>query len=69
MDKEQKTLHVYYKGSEQRIKLYDGTEEEKILKLIKRVFKITAPDERMYFQDENGDLLLLPTSFPKDLSI
>lgn len=32
MDKEQKTLHVYYKGSEQRIKLYDGTEEEKILK-------------------------------------
>lgn len=69
MDKEQKTLHVYYKGSEQRIKLYDGTEEEKILKLIKRVFKITAPDERIYFQDENGDLLLLPTSFPKDLSI
>ena len=69
MDKEQNTLHVYYKGSEQRIKLYDGTEEEKILKLIKRVFKITAPDERIYFQDENGDLLLLPTSFPKDLSI
>ena len=69
MDKEQKTLHVYYKGSEQRIKLYDGTEEEKILKLIKRVFKITAPDERIYFQDENGDLLLLSTSFPKDLSI
>ena len=69
MDKEQKTLHVYYKGSEQRIKLYDGTEEEKILKLIKRVFKITVPDERIYFQDENGDLLLLPTSFPKDLSI
>lgn len=69
MDKEQKTLHVYYKGSEQRTKLYDGTEEEKILKLIKRVFKITAPDERIYFQDENGDLLLLPTSFPKDLSI
>ena len=69
MDKEKKTLHVYYKGSEQRIKLYDGTKEEKILKLIKRVFKITAPDERIYFQDENGDLLLLPTSFPKDLSI
>ena len=69
MDKEQKTLHVYYKGSQQKIKLYDGTEEEKILKLIKRVFKITAPDERIYFQDENGDLLLLPTSFPKDLSI
>ena len=69
MDKEQKTLHVYYKGSEQRIKLYDGTEEEKILKLIKRVFKITAPDERIYFQDENGHLLLLSTSFPKDLSI
>ena len=69
MEKEQKTLHVYYKGSEQRIKVYDGTEEEKILKLIKRVFKITVPDERIYFQDENGDLLILPESFPKDLSI
>ena len=35
MEKKQKTLHVYYKGSEQRIKLFDGTEEDKILKLIK----------------------------------
>ena len=69
MEKKQKTLHVYYKGSEQRIKLFDGTKEDKILKLIKRVFKLTVSDDKIFFQDENGDLLLLPTSFPKDLSI
>ena len=69
MEKKQKTLHVYYKGSEQRIKLFDGTEEDKILKLIKRVFKLTVSDDKIFFQDENGDLVILPDIFPQDLSI
>lgn len=69
MEKKQKTLHVYYKGSEQRIKLFDGTQEDKILKLIKRVFKLTVSDDKIFFQDENGDLVILPDIFPQDLSI
>ena len=69
MEKKQKTLHVYYKGSEQRIKLFDGTKEDKILKLIKRVFKLTVSDDKIFFQDENGDLVILPDIFPQDLSI
>ena len=69
MEKKQKTLHVYYKGSEQRIKLFDGTKEDKILKLIKRVFKLTVSDDKIFFQDENGDLVILPDTFPQDLSI
>ena len=69
MEKDQKTLHVYYKDSVQKIKVYDKTGEDQILKLIKRIFKITAPDEKIYFQDKNGDLLILPEVFPQDLSI
>ena len=68
MEKQQKTLHVYYKGCEQRIKVYDGTKEEKIIKMIKRVFTITASDEQIFFQDENGDIIILPEAFPQDLS-
>ena len=68
MEKQQKTLHVYYKGCEQRIKVYDGTKEDKIIKMIKRLFKITASDEQIFFQDENGDIIILPEAFPQDLS-
>ena len=69
MEKEQKTLHVFYKDSEQKIKVYDKTREEQILKLIKRIFKITASDEKIYFKDKNGALLILPEIFPQNLSI
>ena len=56
-----KLLRVFYKGTEQRIKIYDGTPDSKILELIKRVFKITEDNSRIYFQDADGDILLLPS--------
>ena len=54
-----KELNIYYKGSKQKIKYYDSINEEQIKKTVKQIFKINEPLEQIFFQDEDGDILIL----------
>ena len=64
-----KELNVYYKGSKQKIKYYDSINEEQIKKTVKQIFKINEPLEQIFFQDEDGDILILNDHIPSGLSI
>ena len=54
-----KELNIYYKGSKQKIKYYDTINEDQIKKTVKQIFKINEPLEQIFFQDEDGDILIL----------
>ena len=54
-----KELNIYYKGSKQKIKYYDSINEDQIKKTVKQIFKINEPLEQIFFQDEDGDILIL----------
>ena len=54
-----KELNIYYKGSKQKIKYYDSINEEQIKKAVKQIFKKNEPLEQIFFQDEDGDILIL----------
>ena len=62
-------LNVYYKGNKQKIKYYGPLEEDQIKKTVKQAFKIEAPLEQIYFQDEDGDILVLNSNVPSGISI
>ena len=64
-----KELNVYYKGCKQKIKYYDSINEEQIKKTVKQIFKINEPLEQIFFQDEDGDILILNEHIPSGLSI
>ena len=64
-----KELNIYYKGSKQKIKYYDSINEEQIKKTVKQIFKINEPLEQIFFQDEDGDILILNEHIPSGLSI
>ena len=54
-----KELNIYYKGCKQKIKYYDTINEDQIKKTVKQIFKINEPLEQIFFQDEDGDILIL----------
>ena len=64
-----KEINVYYKGSMQKIKYYGNLDENQIKRNIKQIFKINEPLEQIYFQDEDGDILILNDQIPSGLSI
>ena len=64
-----KELNVYYKGCMQKIKYYDSIDEDKIKKTVKQIFKINEPLEQIFFQDEDGDILVLNEHIPSGISI
>lgn len=64
-----KELNVYYKGNKQKIKYYGSLEEKQILNTVKQIFKIEEPIEQIYFQDEEGDILILNQYTPSGISV
>ena len=64
-----KELNIYYKGCKQKIKYYDTINEDQIKKTVKQIFKINEPLEQIFFQDEDGDILILNEHIPSGLSI
>lgn len=54
-----KLLRAYYKGSEQRIKVYDGTPETSIIETIKKSFHITENNSKIYLQDDECDIIVI----------
>ena len=56
-----KLLRVFYKGTEQRIKVFRNTSDSKIREIVKKLFKITEDESQIYFQDSDGDILILPS--------
>ena len=64
-----KEINVYYKGSVQKIKYYGSLDEESLKKTIKQIFKIEEPLSQIYFQDEDGDIIILNDQIPSGLSV
>lgn len=62
-------LRVFYGGSEQMIKIFDGTPESSILKSIKKALHITEDDSKIFLQDEDGDMIVLPPNIPNGLCV
>ena len=62
-------LRVFYKGTEQRIKIFEGTPNSDILNLIKRAFHIEECISKIFLQDEDGDLLCIPPKIPNGLCV
>lgn len=64
-----KLLRTFYKGSEQRIKVYDGTPESSIINTIKKSFHITNESSKIYLLDDEGDIVVIPPSIPDGLCV
>ena len=64
-----KEVKVYYKGNMQKIKYYGSLDEGQLKKTVKQIFKINEPLEQIYFQDEEGDILMINDQIPSGLSI
>lgn len=64
-----KLLRVFYRDSEQRIKVYDGTSEASIINAIKKAFHITEDNSKIFLQDEDGDIVVLPSNIPNGLCV
>ena len=64
-----KELNVYYKGTMQKIKYYGNLDEKQLKSTVKQVFKITEPLEQIFFQDNEGDILLINDQIPSGLSV
>ncbi|OHT00602.1 hypothetical protein TRFO_32719 [Tritrichomonas foetus] len=66
---QKKTLNVYYQSILQKLKVFDNTSEEAIFLTIMRIFQIEADIKDVFFQDEDGDILILPSIIPDNLSV
>jgi hypothetical protein len=64
-----KLVRAFYRGAEQRLKVFDGTTENQILESIKKVFHIKSETERIFLQDEDGDILVFPSTIPNGLCV
>ena len=64
-----KELNIYYKGAKQKIKYYGNLNESQIKSTVKQIFKIKEPLEQIYFQDEDGDIIILNEQIPSGLLI
>jgi len=64
-----KEINIYYKAIKQRIKYYSKFDEKSVKSTIKQIFKINEPIEQIYFQDEDGDILILNEEIPSGISV
>lgn len=62
-------INFYYKGANQKIKYYGKLDENAIKSTAKRIFKISESLEQIYFQDEDGDILILNDQTPSGISV
>ena len=53
----------------QKIKYYDSLDEDQLKKTVEQIFKINESLEQIYFQDEEGDILMINDQIPSGLSI
>ena len=66
---EMKVLKIYYKGTCQEISAADGTEENEIFLMMKRIFRIKENIEDFFLQDSEGRIVILPKHLPNELSL
>lgn len=64
-----KTLNVYYKSICQKIKYYGDIDIQNTKELLKNIFNIKENPEQMFFQDEEGDPIIMNKNIPSDLSV
>ena len=64
-----KTLNVYYKGICQKIKYFGDIDIEQTKQMIKELFNIKENLNQIYFQDEEGDPIILNKNIPSELSV
>ena len=69
MSSEPKLLKIFTRGIEQRFKVYDGTDETSIIHAAKKALNIDADDSRIFLQDDEGDIVIIPHVFPKELKL
>ena len=62
-------LNVYYKGTSQKFKYYGNFDEKSIKETIRLFFRIKEPVEDIYFQDEDGDFVILNEETPSGVSV
>ena len=62
-------INVYYKGAHQKFKYYGPFEEISIKTTIRHFFRINEPIEKIYFQDEDGDIVILNEETPSGISV
>lgn len=69
MNQQKNEINVYYKGANQKFKYYGSFDEESAKSTIKQFFKIKEPIDKIYFQDEDGDIVVLNEETPSGISV
>lgn len=64
-----KKINVYYRDVKQTIKIFDNTSEDELINLIKKIFHLEANNSKIFFQDEEGNFLLIPKIIPDGLNV
>ena len=66
---EGKKIDIYHKGIKQTIKVYDNTSEEDLINFVKKIFHLNVKNSQIFFQDEEGNFLLIPKIIPNGLKV
>ena len=66
---EGKKIDVYHKGIKQTIKVFDNTSEEDLINFVKKIFHLNVKNSQIFFQDEEGNFLLIPKIIPNGLKV
>ena len=69
MEVNPKSVYFYYCGQETKIKVFDGTAENNIIKTISRYLNINTASNDIFFQDAEGQKLIIPNPIPNGLYI
>ena len=64
-----KEINVIFKSKTQKIKYYGSLDEDQLKRKIKHIFKIKESLDKIDFQDEEGDIILINNQIPSGLSI
>ena len=64
-----KVLKIYFRGTCQEMSAADGTEENDIFLMMKRIFKIKEDIQDFFLQDSEGRIVILPKHLPDELSL
>ena len=62
-------INIYYRGTNQKFKYYGPFDEESVKITIKQFFRINDPIDDIYFQDEDGDIVVLNEQTPSGISV
>jgi hypothetical protein len=64
-----KNIHVYYKAIKQTFSVADGVTEDELFNTLKRIFRISEPISEFFFQDGDGNILIIPHIIPDELRL